>query len=43
MEPEASALVAAEIQLFVKDEDAPQRRGTYSSVEGMDAVVEPQL
>ena len=43
VEPEAIALVAAEIQLFVKDEAVPQRRGTYSNAEGMDAVEEPQL
>jgi hypothetical protein len=43
VEPEAIAFVAAEIQFFVKLEDVPQRRGTYSSVEAMDAVEEPQL
>jgi len=35
--------VAAEIQLLVKEELVPQRRGTYSNLEGMEAVLEPQL
>ncbi len=43
VEPEAIALVAAEIQLFVWVEAVPQRRGTNSNAEGMDAVEEPQL
>jgi len=37
------ALVAAEIQLLVKELPVPQRRGTYSNLEGMGAVLEPQL